>query len=87
MTRPTEGRVYRHYKGHTYTVIANAFDEATKAPVVVYRRAHPDEPCVWVRPLASWTESVWVHGECASCTCGWTTVPRFREVPAPEAKP
>lgn len=51
------GRRYRHYKGGLYRVVAVAFEEATKAEVVVYTSAERDD-CVWVRPLGSWMDEL-----------------------------
>ena len=47
--------VYRHFKGHTYKVIAIAYDsekynekDPSKSKMVVYKNIENDE--VWVRP-------------------------------------
>lgn len=55
------GGVYRHYKGGEYQVVGLAIDEATSAPVVVYR-AESDGHITFVRPLSVWLETVETPG-------------------------
>ncbi len=66
MTAPVPGR-YRHYKGKEYEVIGIARHSETDELVVVYRPLY-NESGLWVRPLAMFTEAVFVDG---------AAVPRF----------
>lgn len=63
---------YQHYKGHLYEVITTGRIEATLEEVVVYKALYtsPDfgAEAVWVRPVASFLETVTVDGK---------TLPRF----------
>lgn len=64
---PIKGAVYRHYKGSTYCVVCVATNEADETPVVVYQSVLEPEK-IWVRPLASFMETV-EHNN--------TRIPRF----------
>lgn len=63
------GDTYRHYKGGCYRVIALAVYKETMEPAVIYKGGGKGPS--WVRPLASWLETVEVEGR---------QVPRFELV-------
>lgn len=65
------GRIYRHFKGNEYIVLALARDSETLVQLVVYQDCG-DEEKVWVRPLALFLETVEVDGK---------MVRRFEECP------
>jgi hypothetical protein len=75
---------YRHYKGCTYVVLAEAEHSETHERLVVYcstdENGSPLMHQLWVRPLAMFTESVFHRG---------AMVPRFAliEEPAPSERP
>ncbi len=51
------GKIYKHYKGEEYVVLAVGRMEASHTEeVVVYQSI--DKQCTWVRPVASFTEMV-----------------------------
>lgn len=49
-------KIYRHFKGGTYRVIAIAKDSETEQDVVVYENTKTNQ--VWVRPLKMFLEKV-----------------------------
>lgn len=51
------GGKYRHFKGNSYEVIAQAKHCETLEPLVVYRALY-GEGDVWVRPLAEFLDTV-----------------------------
>ena len=53
---------YRHYKGGEYEVFFVATHSETEEPMVVYRTLYGAED-YWVRPLAMFSETVFVNGE------------------------
>lgn len=58
--------VYRHYKGKLYRVIAIGRHSETEEPLVIYQGLYVspefgDRPW-WVRPLASFQETVEIDG-------------------------
>jgi hypothetical protein len=52
---------YRHYKGGEYEVVGVGRDESTLEELVIYKALASGD--LWVRPLASFTESVEVDGQ------------------------
>ena len=50
------GRVYKHYKGNLYKIIALAKHSETLEDVVVYSSL--DDSKTWVRPMKMWNEIV-----------------------------
>jgi hypothetical protein len=68
-------RIYRHYKGGLYIVIALAIDEDTLEPCVVY--GSNAKGTAWVRTLANWTETVVINPD----ELVPRRVPRFALVP------
>ena len=55
-------KIYTHYKGNKYKVLAIAKHSETLEDMVVYQALYGD--CVvWVRPKAMWKEEVIVNGE------------------------
>lgn len=65
------GQAWEHYNGGRYTIVAVAIEEATLAPVVVYR-ADDHGGTVWTRPLANFLGTV--------VPWGVDPIPRFRRV-------
>lgn len=56
------GQVYRHYKGHTYTIIALAKHSETLADLVIYQnREEPQK--IWARPIKMFSEEVSIEGK------------------------
>lgn len=67
------GKIYQHYKGKNYRVIAVGHHSENLEPLVVYQALY-DSPgfgrdSIWIRPLGMFTESVEVDGK---------QVPRFK---------
>lgn len=51
--------VYQHYKGGRYEVVANALDEATERPVVVYQALYDNPKSkFWVRAVDDFLATV-----------------------------
>ncbi len=57
VTHPVVDGVYKHYKGGEYIVLANAKDDASGDPVVVYA-LRSDEKQAYVRPLGEFMGKV-----------------------------
>ena len=55
------GTAYRHYKGNTYRIIAEARHSETHEPLVIYRDLS-DESRVWARPKEMFFEDVVIGG-------------------------
>ncbi len=54
------GRIYRHYKGNIYKIIALARHSETGEDMIVYKSVKNGD--VWVRPQYMWNEEVEVNG-------------------------
>ena len=63
-------RIYEHYKGNRYELIAIANHSETLEKMVVYKALY-GEGEYWVRPLSMWEELVEINGD---------QVPRFRYI-------
>ena len=50
------GKVYKHYKGNIYKIIALAKHSETMEDMVVYSSL--DDSKTWVRPMKMWNEIV-----------------------------
>ena len=50
------GKVYRHYKGNLYKIIALAKCSETLEDLIVYQSCVEDK--IWVRPKKMWNEIV-----------------------------
>ena len=50
------GKVYKHYKGNLYKIIALAKHSETLEDMVVYSSL--DDSKTWVRPKSMWNETV-----------------------------
>lgn len=50
------GKVYRHYKGNIYEIIALANHSETEEEMVVYKNLKKGD--IWVRPKSMWNEKV-----------------------------
>jgi len=51
-----EGKIYRHYKGNLYKVMAIAKHSETLEDMVVYQSVKTGE--IWTRPKSMWNETV-----------------------------
>ncbi len=60
---------YRHYKGKTYHIIAEAIHAETKEHIIVYQQEHNSQ--IWARPKSMFLEEVDVGGK---------KVPRFEYI-------
>ncbi|MGC1177399.1 MAG: DUF1653 domain-containing protein [Candidatus Saccharimonadales bacterium] len=67
--RPTDGALYRHYKGGRYEIVATGFLEDTETPCVAYRSL--EKNIVWVRTAKNFLEKVEHDGQ---------IVPRFSKI-------
>lgn len=56
MCEIAEGKIYKHYKGNLYKVIAIAKHSETLDDMVVYKSVKTGE--IWVRPKSMWSETV-----------------------------
>ncbi|MFB2832944.1 DUF1653 domain-containing protein [Floridanema evergladense] len=63
---PQVGKLYKHYKGGIYHVIAIAEHTETKESFVIYQS--PNSAIVWARPLSNFAEvlggeneNTWFH--------------------------
>ena len=50
------GKIYRHYKGNTYKIIAFAKHSETLEEMIVYQSTKNNE--IWVRPKNMWNEKI-----------------------------
>ena len=50
------GKIYRHYKGNLYKIIALAKCSETLEDLIVYQSCNEDK--TWVRPKKMWNEIV-----------------------------
>lgn len=55
-------RIYRHYKGKMYKVIALATHTETLEEIVVYEALY-DNHQIWCRPLSMWNEEIDINGK------------------------
>ncbi len=55
------GKIYKHYKGNVYEIIALARHSETGEDMIVYRNVNKGD--VWVRPKSMWNEVVHVDGK------------------------
>ena len=56
MQEITVGKIYKHYKGNIYEIIALAKHSETEEEMVVYKNISKGD--VWVRPKTMWNEKV-----------------------------
>lgn len=50
------GKIYRHYKGNHYKIIAFAKHSETMEEMIVYQSTETD--AVWVRPKSMWNDII-----------------------------
>ena len=50
------GKIYRHYKGNLYKIIALAKHSETNEDMIVYQNVEKGD--IWVRPKSMWNETV-----------------------------
>lgn len=50
------GKIYRHYKGNIYKIIALAKHSETEENMIVYQNVEKGD--VWTRPMFMWNEIV-----------------------------
>ena len=55
-------KIYKHYKGNRYKVLAIAKHSETLEDMVVYQALY-GERGIWVRPKSMWSEEVTVNGK------------------------
>lgn len=60
MQEITVGKIYRHYKGNLYKIIALAKHSENLEDMVVYQSLKTGE--IWVRPKIMWNETVDSNG-------------------------
>lgn len=58
--RPALGSHWRHFRGQTYRVAANAIHVATRQPYVIYKA--DSDHVVWARSLDAWLSTAAVAG-------------------------
>lgn len=51
------GKIYKHYKGNLYKIIALAKCSETLEDLIVYQSLN-DEEKIWVRPKKMWNEII-----------------------------
>ena len=56
MQEITVGKIYRHYKGNLYKIIALAKHSETTEDMIVYQSLENGQ--VWVRPKSMWNEII-----------------------------
>ncbi len=61
MQEITVGKIYKHYKGNVYKIIALAKHSETEEDMIVYQNV--DKGDIWVRPKSMWNEEVLVEGK------------------------
>lgn len=50
------GKIYRHYKGNVYKIIAIAKHSETEEDMVVYQNVEKGD--IWTRPISMWNDNV-----------------------------
>lgn len=58
MQEITVGKIYKHYKGNIYKIIALAKHSETGEDMIVYQNIEKGD--IWVRPKSMWNEEVYV---------------------------
>ena len=61
MQKITVGKIYKHYKGNVYKIIAFAKHSETCEDMIVYQNV--DKGDIWTRPKSMWNEEVEVDGK------------------------
>lgn len=61
MQEITVGKIYKHYKGNVYKIIALAKHSETCEDMIVYQNV--DKGDIWTRPKLMWNEEVEVDGK------------------------
>ena len=56
------GKVYRHYKGNKYKVIAIGKHSESLEELVIYEAQYGDNQ-IWCRPLSMWNEIIDYNGK------------------------
>lgn len=56
MQEITVGKIYKHYKGNFYKIIAIAKHSETKEEMIVYKNTEKGD--IWVRPKYMWNEKI-----------------------------
>ena len=67
MQEITIGKIYRHYKGNIYKIIALAKHSETVEDMVVYQSEKNGD--IWVRPMKMWNEVVDEKGSLRFTLC------------------
>ena len=55
------GKIYRHYKGNKYKIIALGRHSESQEEVVIYQNI--DKGDIWVRPKSMWNEVININGK------------------------
>ena len=61
MQEITVGKIYKHYKGNVYKIIALGKHSETEEDMIVYQNVEKRD--IWVRPKSMWNEEVLVDGK------------------------
>ena len=61
MQEITVGKIYKHYKGNVYKIIALGKHSETEEDMIVYQNVDKGDICV--RPKFMWNEEVLVDGK------------------------
>ena len=56
MQEITVGKIYKHYKGNVYKIVALAKHSETEEDMIVYQNVYKGD--IWVRPKSMWNEVV-----------------------------
>lgn len=67
MQEITIGKIYKHYKGNKYKIIAFAKHSETCEEMIVYQST--DTGCTWVRPKNMWNEIIDEKGSLRFTLC------------------
>ena len=67
MQEITVGKIYKHYKGNLYKIIALAKHSETLEEVVVYQSVKTND--IWVRPMSMWNEKIDTSGTLRFTLC------------------
>ena len=61
------GKIYKHYKGNLYKIIAFAKHSETTEDMIVYQSVKNND--IWVRPKKMWNEKVDKNGTLRFTLC------------------
>ena len=61
------GKIYKHYKGNLYKIIALAKHSETTEDMIVYQSVKDND--IWVRPQKMWNEKIDKNGTLRFTLC------------------